>query len=115
MEQAEQAARQSVNYQRGNQGDVADLEQEQSSTQLLVDCEIQTCQTVINEASTQVSALIAVCYVVPELPGRKMKAELLDGDNEAIKFYTGLSSWKVFQHLITFLCNCRLIRCHCDE
>ena len=91
MERAEQAARQEVNYQRGNQGDVADPEQEQSSTQLLVDCESQTCQAEMNEVSTQVSAHIAACYVVPELQETKMKAELFDGDNEAIKFYTGLS------------------------
>ena len=70
VERAEQE-RQAVNYQRGNQGDEADPKQKQSSTQLLVDCEIQICQTEMNEASTQVSPCIAVCYVVPELPGTK--------------------------------------------
>lgn len=108
-ERAEQAARQAVNYQREDQGDVADPEQglfQQSSTQLQIDCETQTCQTEANEAATQVSAPFPVCYVVSEQPSTKMKAELFHGDDEAIKFYTGLSSWKVFHHLVTFLHDC---------
>ena len=94
-ERVEQAARQAVDYQREDQGDVADPEQalfQQSSTQLQVDCETQTYQTETNKAATQVSAPIPVCYVVSEQPSTKIKAELFNGDVEAIKFNTSLSS-----------------------
>ena len=108
-ERAEQAARQAVDYQREDQGDVADPEQalfQQSSTQLQVDCETQTCQTETNKAATLVLVPIPFCYVVSEQPSTKIKAEFFDGDDEAIKLYTGLSFWKVFDHLITFLHDC---------
>ena len=33
--------------------------------------------------------------------GRK----LLEGNNECTRFYTGLASWSIFNHLVTFLCT----------
>jgi hypothetical protein len=33
--------------------------------------------------------------------GRK----LLEGNNECTRFYTGLTSWSIFNHLVTFLCT----------
>ena len=76
-EWADQTARQAVDYQREDQGDIADPEQalfQQSSTVLQVDCETQTCQTEMNETATQVSALIPVCYADSEQPSTKIKA-----------------------------------------
>ena len=58
----------------------------------------------MNEAATHVSEPIPVCYVAAERPSTKIKAELFDGDDEAIMLC--LSSWKLFNLLVTFLCDC---------
>ena len=83
----------------------------------LRDVETQTRLTENSDAATQVSFMpdhpIAsspvVCYV-PVVSRRSQAADTLGsqlkGNDEGTKFYTGLTSWDVFQHLVSFLSTC---------
>ena len=81
------------------------------------DAETQTLQTTKEDATTQASfvpdnsiASSPVVYYVPVESGHSQAAgfgsRIVEGNDEATKFYTGLPSWKVFQHLVAFLTVC---------
>ena len=87
-----------------------------SLIQVHVDCETQTGQPETKEAATQASSLPsmptpltpAICYVPVESRAKStvFTSELLSGNDDGLKFYTGLPSWKVFNHLVSFLSAC---------
>ena len=98
-----------------NQEDAArDLFQE---IDLTADVETQTNQTETSDASTQVSCISEppitsspnVCYV-PVVSRWSQAADTLGlqltGNDEGTKFYTGWTSWDVFQYLVSFLSTC---------
>ena len=67
---------------------------------MYVDGETQVCPKTV----TQMPALVPVCYGVPVKS--RIKSDSFCNDDEGIKYYTGLLSWAVFQHLISFLSDC---------
>ena len=79
----------------------------------MVDSDAQTSQTVMTDGSQQTSlvpttsTIPIVCYL-PRVASKAMtlSSELLKDNDEITKFYTGLPSWKVFDHLVCFLSTC---------
>lgn len=80
-------------------------------------CPVETKDVAIQASSlghtpitiTPVQSTTVICYVPvqPRSSGTKaFTAELLNGDDDGIKFYTGLASWKVFHHVVSFLSAC---------
>lgn len=111
-----------------NQGDLAivfdgDSEEEQTverRTQtehcLVVDSDAQTSRNETTEATTQASVVPTtltipiVCYLPVESrmasTAMSLSSELLKENDDSTKFYTGLPSWKVLDHLVCFLSTC---------
>ena len=63
---------------------------------------------IINQyTSTSIQAVPVpvVCYVpVTSVPSKsQFGVAIIEGNNEATKFYTGLATWKLFQYLLSFL------------
>lgn len=73
------------------------------------DAETQTSPPVQKTAGTQASASSATSsiYCLPVASGatKPYGRKLLEGNDECTKFYTGLTSWSIFNHLATFLCT----------
>ena len=93
----------------------------ESTIQLHVDNETQTCQAETTEVATQTSSLQTtptsthpttpvICYVPVESGARSaastFTSEMLKESDDGIRFYTELSSWRVFQQLVSFLSAC---------
>ena len=69
----------------------------------------QTSPLVQEAAAVQASvcSTTPTVYYLPVESGatRPYGRKLLEGHDECTKFYTGLSSWSIFNHLVTFLCT----------
>ena len=74
-----------------------------------VDVQTQTSPLVQEAAAVQASvcSTAPTVYYLPVESGatRPYGRKLLEGNDECTKFYTGLSSWSIFNHLVTFLCT----------
>ena len=81
------------------------------------DAETQTIDTAKENATTQTSCvqdhLLTTAPLVPYVPVESKRIEAagsfvskLKENDESTKFYTGLPSWEVFQHLLSFLIIC---------
>ena len=73
----------------------SDGDVEQSHTNLQPDGHVGT--------QTALIPVPMVCYV--PLRCTSSAVSIIEGNDEATKFYTGLASWKLFQHILTFLEN----------
>ena len=106
-ERAAEAANQAADYKQENQGSIIDSAVIQESP-VYVDGETQVCPTQKNEEATQtvtqMPALVPICYGVPVKS--RIKSDSFCNDDEGIKYYTGLLSWAVFKHFISFLSDC---------
>ena len=85
----------------------------QTESCLMVDNDAQTSQTETTEATTHTSLVpttpttpIVCCLPRAPSTATTLSSELLKDNDEVTKFYTGLPSWKVFHHLVSFLSNC---------
>ena len=74
-----------------------------------VDVQTQTSPPVREAAGAQSSlcSTMPTIYYLPVESGatRPYGRKLLEGNDECTKFYTGLTSWSLFNHLVTFLCT----------